>query len=99
MANGKRNKGKLVKVTKTIEVMEAQPDTITLELTLDEAQFIADVFAKIGGAPTTRRKHQESISGALYAAGIYFTWHGEVRPAGHAAFDLDGGINVTAKAP
>jgi len=48
-----------------------QPNPVVLEVTIEEAQFLADVFAVIGGSPTTsRRKHADAVSGALSRLGI-----------------------------
>jgi hypothetical protein len=47
---------------------------VTLELTIDEAHTLRDVFAKIAGCPTTsRRVHVEAISNALADIGNSFS--------------------------
>lgn len=47
------------------------PDTITLELTLEEAQVLADIGMRIGGDPEkSRRKLVNSIREALFDVGI-----------------------------
>ena len=48
-------------------VIQQVPDTVTIELTVEEACFLATVCTKIGGNPhKTIRHYQESISQALY---------------------------------
>ena len=45
---------------------------ITLELTLEEAQTLADVLYRVGGSPfTSRRKHTSSILSAMEGASVY----------------------------
>ena len=61
-----------------IVVPEVKRDEITLKLSEDEAQALADVFWVIGGATGTvgdnpdwsRRAHTAAVSGALNGAGI-----------------------------
>ena len=47
-------------------VIQQVPDTVTIELTVEEACFLATVLTKIGGMPhKTIRHYQVSISQAL----------------------------------
>lgn len=69
---------KLEKKAKTIVVEE---DVVILELSVDEAKFIATVLDFVGGDPgSSRRRYQESISSALGEAGI---------PSGYPHDDID----------
>ena len=48
-------------------VIQQVPDTVTIELTVEEACFLATVLTKIGDCPhETIRHYQNSISQALY---------------------------------
>jgi len=56
---------------------------VVLEMSEDEALFLADILSRIGGNPElTRRRHQESLTQALKNAGVQ----------GGGAQDIDGGI-------
>lgn len=62
------------RVTKTIEV-ETEETVITLTLSPDEAQAVAAVLAKVGGAVEgTPREHLRTVAYALSSAGI--GWRG-----------------------
>lgn len=57
-------------VTRT-EVVEVIPATITLHLSIEEAQALLAVCKRIGGSSAfTRRKHFDSIQSALCSVGI-----------------------------
>lgn len=59
------------KTTVMKPVVEEVVTGVTLTLDKDEAQFLADVLAKVGGSPEySRRRHQQPISDALASAGI-----------------------------
>ena len=48
-------------------VIQQVPDTVTIELTVEEACFLATVLTRIGGSSQrTIRHYQDSISQALY---------------------------------
>jgi hypothetical protein len=82
----------------TVQTVVERP-FVKLELSPEEAQFLADVLAKIGGDPvTTRRKHQLAISGALRDAGHNFTWHSKPR-YGEPARDITGNLGCTSVEP
>lgn len=50
-----------------------KPQGVTLELTMDEAQTLRDVLAKVGGAPReSRRRYITAVSRAMEDAGIYY---------------------------
>lgn len=50
-----------------------KPQGVTLELTMDEAQTLRDVLAKVGGSPrVSRRRHIAALSKAMEDAGIYY---------------------------
>jgi hypothetical protein len=52
-------------------VREALPiKEVVLTLSADEAQFLSDVLAMIGGAPTTRRRFANAIGRALDKVGV-----------------------------
>ncbi len=62
MAQAKRT---MTEVTRTVKVTENVP-TITLVLTLDEAQTLWYISQKIGGDPVySRRAHMDAIDSAL----------------------------------
>jgi hypothetical protein len=49
---------------------------VSLFLSEDEAKFLADILAKVGGASdTSRRRHQRPITAALQSVG--FDWRPE----------------------
>lgn len=57
-------------ITRT-ETVVVVPETVTLTLTMNEAQTIADIFAKVGGSPDgSRRGYVEAVSDALLDAGV-----------------------------
>lgn len=67
-------------------VTKQRHDVTVLELEQDEARFLSELLAHIGGnTRTSRRKHQRAITAALADAGY---------PAGANASDLDGYITV-----
>lgn len=64
---------------------------ISLDLSEDEAQALADILAKVGGSPErSRRMHAEAVSEALKSAGI--SWQRHVGVGGYArgSDDLSG---------
>ena len=65
------------KTVKTVmkPVKEEVVTSVTLTLDADEAQFLADVLAKVGGDPTySRRRYQTPISTALRDAGVSYQY-------------------------
>lgn len=53
------------------------PDTIELELTIDEAQFLTDLMGRIAGSPTkSRRGLADAIAKALNAVGLQLPYRG-----------------------
>ena len=67
------------KATNRVKIIPIPPPPpseveVTLVLTDEEAQFLTDILASVGGSSkTSRRKYQDSISGALCAIGYEFT--------------------------
>lgn len=57
-----------------VERTETTPGKVVLELTLDEANFLADIMGNISGSMASRRRHQAAISEALRAAGLRRTY-------------------------
>lgn len=56
----------------------AQPELFVLALTRDEAQFLANVMAKIGGCPQhSSRRHAASISDILREGGMRFKYRSQ----------------------
>jgi hypothetical protein len=60
-----------------VEIKPAQPavfeETIFLELSKDEAQFLIDVLGAVGGSPlSSRRKHSKDIIQSLSNAGFKY---------------------------
>lgn len=61
---------KIPAITRT-EVVEVAPAIVQLELSINEAKFIAAILAKIAGNPDhSLRRYQPSISDALERVGI-----------------------------
>lgn len=59
--------------TTVVETVEVLRPGVSLELTDDEAQFIVDLFSKIGGSPeNSRRRHADDIRTALEDLG--YSW-------------------------
>ncbi|MGU2416004.1 hypothetical protein [Burkholderia cenocepacia] len=77
MANAERKEA-------VTEIRVIEPARITLSLSDEEATFLVDVFANIGGSRATRRKHADDISTALYRAGV----RGLPRDAGGCVPDI-----------
>lgn len=66
-------------------IVREKYQAVVLEMSEDEALFLADIFSRIGGHPDfTRRRHQESLTQALRNAGVQ----------GGGAQDIDGGIRM-----
>lgn len=64
----------------TVDRIITTPGKVVLELTEDEAQFLADIMARIGGDMTkSRRRFQTEISNALGHVGIPFESHNDLR--------------------
>ncbi len=62
--------------TKLVEVKEKATENVgvQLDLTLEEAQVIVEVFAMISGSmDCTARKHTRTVSDKLWKLGLYFT--------------------------
>lgn len=60
-------------VTQTIVVSPAVPEKVTLEMTLEEAQFLSNVLSNVVGCPrTSQRRHAESVYRRLSDADIRF---------------------------
>lgn len=60
----------MAKASVDIQVQTIRTKAVTLLLSEEEAQFVADVLARVGGSPTgSRRKYQDGISRALDKAG------------------------------
>lgn len=65
----------MAKASVDIQVQTIRTKTVTLLLSEEEAQLVADVLAKVGGSPTgSRRKYQDDISRALDKAGYQATY-------------------------
>lgn len=61
-------------MTKEVPQPPVLKQRVQLELSLNEAETLSIVLAKIAGnATSTRRKYTDSISGALRDAGIFWT--------------------------
>jgi hypothetical protein len=76
---------------KISEAVTVVTETVTLTMSLREAEFLAAVMLKIGGSETNSpRKHQKSIAEALARAQVS---HGMFTPYRHA-FDLSDGPGV-----
>lgn len=59
---------------------------VRLDLTEDEAEFLVDVLARVGGSPElSRRKHELSLKRVLNGIGVYRT----------ALQDMTGGIDFS----
>jgi hypothetical protein len=63
MATAKFTAGKTEMVEKVIE-----PATVTLVLSIEEAQVLLDIGAKIGGSLSSRRRLVDAIVGAIRSA-------------------------------
>lgn len=63
----------MAKATQIPEVVKVvEPEKVILELSRDEAQFLANVLGAVGGDPDkSPRRHQRGVSGALEDLGIY----------------------------
>jgi hypothetical protein len=71
-------------IRETIKSTVVYSGTFTLEMEREEAQFLADILAKIGGDPdTSRRDIADRFAKALYENGFHFD-----------TSDLDGSITV-----
>jgi hypothetical protein len=71
MAKARVTKYKTVRRDVVRVVSEEVPETVELTLTADEAQFIADVLARVGGDyHESRRGHSQFIAAALSDAGV-----------------------------
>lgn len=59
---------------------------VRLDLTEDEAEFLVDVLARVGGSPElSRRKHELSLKRVLNGIGVYRT----------VLQDMTGGIDFS----
>lgn len=73
--------------------MERIVTRVDLSMTADEAQFLADVMARIGGSPSnTRRRFAESITKALHGAGI--DWADSSFVEDYQITDMEGRIRM-----
>lgn len=79
-------KASLTEITRTITER-----TVRLTLTEEEAQFLIDLTALIGGSPTrSRRRHNDSIRDALRDAGLDRTLFADDLRGGITALDAKG---------
>lgn len=78
---------KVTRETREREIVARKEyQAVVLEMDEDEAQFLRDVLARIGGTRESRRKHQDSLTEALEKAGVY----------GGQARDIKGSIELLA---
>lgn len=63
-----------------VDRTETVPGKVTLELTEDEAQFLADIMSMVGGdMAKSRRRFQTEMADALAHVGITFESHKDLR--------------------
>jgi hypothetical protein len=65
-----KGRGEVMSTAKRIK--QPPVPNIALELTNEEAQFLADVLSFVGGAPEGRRGHAERILNALRRVDVNF---------------------------
>lgn len=64
----------MAQTTKTNIEVVTTVEGVRLDITKEEAQFIADVTSKIGGSTQrSRRRHADALAAALRSAGISWT--------------------------
>ena len=59
---------------KHIQVVTTETPHIVLDLSVDEAEFLAALMYKVGGDPAlSRRRHADAISAVLDALGVSYS--------------------------